>query len=335
MVIGGTDRICHTCEEVYRMPLSLVQMGPADFARRRGPLIASYARAIENSRRLPAAQARAAAELDVAERLPRGPATRGHLLRKALVGGAEVGWIWVSLPGTSVPEAAWINDIEVDPEFRSRGYAGAIITAAEAELAGLGVARLGLNVFGDNGPALRLYQRLGFEVTAQQYGRSLTEVTAPDGIELVPMADYESRIEALFADYAQDLVDEQGLWHGEAEARAARKLSELLPHGARTEGMILRTVLARGVPVGWVWAGLPESPRPHLGWLHNIEIDEPHRGRGHGSAAIAAIEAELARRDVPGIGLNVHGSNVGARRLYQRLGYQLLAQQMARQLPAG
>jgi ribosomal protein S18 acetylase RimI-like enzyme len=210
-----------------------------------------------------------------------------------------------------------------------------MITAAEADLIARGIPRLGLNVFGDNDAARRLYQRLGFEVTAQQYGRSLTEVAAPDGIELVPMADYETRIEALFADYAQDLVDEQGLWHGEAEARAARKQAELLPHGAKTEGMVLRTVLARGVPVGWVWAGMPAPPRPHLGWLHNIEIDEPHRGRGHGSAAVAAVEAELARRDVPAMGLNVHGSNVGARRLYRRLGYRLLAQQMAKHLPAG
>jgi ribosomal protein S18 acetylase RimI-like enzyme len=132
---------------------------------------------------------------------------------------------------------------------------------------------------------------------------------------------------------AQDLVHEQGLWHGEAETRAARELAELLPRGVRTGGMILRTVTADGVPVGWVWAGLPAPPRPGLGWLHHIEIDESCRGRGHGRAAIAAVEAELARRGVRRMGLNVPGVNTGARRLCDRLGYRVLAQQMAKDLP--
>ncbi|GAA3346437.1 hypothetical protein GCM10020358_57430 [Amorphoplanes nipponensis] len=316
------------------MPLTLVEMDRGDFARRRAPMIASYARAIAAPRGLTEAEAAAEAARDVAEQLPRGPRTRGQFMRKALVGGAEVGWIWVSLPGTTRPDSAWISDVEVDPPFRRRGYAAAIITAAEAELASRGVRRIGLNVFGDNDTARRLYDRLGYELTAQQRARVLTEVAPAPGIELAPMLDYERRIAALFADYAQDLVQEQGLWHGEAESRAARKRAELLPEGLRTEGMLLRTVVAEGVPVGWVWAGPPAPPRPGLGWLHNIEIDLPFRGRGHGRAAIAAVEAELVRRGVHRMGLNVHGMNLGARRLYERLGYELLAQQMTRQLPA-
>jgi len=312
------------------MPLTLVEMDSDDFARRRAPLIAGYAEAIAPSRGLTAAEAAAEAERDVAERLPRGAATPGQLLRKAVRDGTEVGWIWVTLPGPARPEMAWIGDVEVDPGFRSRGYAGAIITAVETELTGLGVPRLGLNVFGANSTAIRVYERLGFEVYAQQRSRELTGIPAAAGIELTPMTDYESRIEALFADYAQDLVQEQGLWHGEAETRAARELAELLPRGVRTKGMLLRTVAAGGVPVGWVWAGLPAPPRAGLGWLHNIEIDEAHRGRGHGRAAIAAVEAELLRRGARRMGLNVHGANTGARRLCDRLGYLLLAQQMVK-----
>ncbi len=316
------------------MPLILVELDPGDFARRRAPLVATYAAAIAAVRGSTRAEAEAEAERDVAERLPRGSATRGQLLRKALRDGTEVGWIWVSLPSAAMPETAWICDIEVDPGFRSRGYAGAIITAAEAELAGLGVPRLGLNVFGDNSTAIRLYERLGFEVYAQQLSRSLTGVPATGGIELVPMADYASRIEALFADYARGLVHDRGLWHGEAETRAAARLAELLPQGVRTEGMILRTAVADGVPVGWVWAGMPAPPRPGTGWLHHIEIDEPYRGRGHGRAVIAAIEAELLRRGVSRMGLDVHGSDISARRFCDRLGYRVLAQQMAKALPA-
>lgn len=314
------------------MPLMLVEMTAADFARRREPMVATYARAISASRGLSVAEAESEAARDVAGQLPRGPATRGQLLRKALTDGTEVGWIWLSLPGTTMPELAWLSDVEVDPPFRGQGYADAIITAAEVELAARGVPGLGLNVFGDNSTARRLYDRLGFRVTAQQYSRALTDVPVAEGIKLAPLTDYESRIEALFTEYAQDLVEEQGLWHGEAEARAARKLAELLPDGVRTEGMILRSVVAEGVRVGWVWAGMPAPMRPGMGWLHNIGIDEPNRSRGYGRAAIAAVEAELVHRGVRSLGLNVHGSNDRARRLYERLGYRLLAQQMVKDL---
>src|SRR5690349_23012861 len=319
------------------MPLTLVEMGADDFARRRAPMVADYAEAIATSRGLTGAEALAEAGRDVDDRLPRGPATVGQLLRRALRDGTEVGWIWVSLPGPERPQTAWISNVEVDPGFRSRGYAGEIITAVEAELAGLGVPRLGLNVFGDNTAALRVYERLGFEVYAQQRARSLTDLPAAGGTELVPMADYESRIEALFGDRAQDLVQEQGLWHGEAETRAARELAELLPRGVRTRGMLLRTVAAGGVPVGWVWVGLPAPQRPGLGWLHHLGIDPAHRGRGHGRAAVAAVEAELVRRGVRRLGFEVYGSDAGARRLRGRcdqLGYRVLAQQMAKDLPA-
>jgi mycothiol synthase len=251
-----------------------------------------------------------------------------------VVDGAEVGWIWVSLPGPAMPEQAWISDVEVDAAHRGKGYGGAIITAVEAELVRRGVPRLGLNVFGDNHTARRLYERLGFRVTAEQRSRELAEVPPAPGIELVTMSDYESRIEALFTEYANDLMIDQGVWHGEAEARAARKVAELLPQGARTRGMLLRTVLAAGEPVGWLWAALPAPPRPSMGWLHHIGIDEEFRSRGYGRRAIAAIEAELVRRGVRRMGLNVHGSNDGARRLYERLGYGLISQQMAKDLPA-
>ena len=324
------------------MPLTLVEMNAGDFARRRAPLITSYAEAITTTRGLTVAEAEAVAERDVATQLPRGVETRGQLLRKALVDGTEVGWIWVSLPGTTVPGLAWISDVEVDPPFRGRGYAGAIITAVETELIGRNVPGVGLNVFGDNDTARRLYARLDYRVTARQYCRALTHAPAGDRagvpagerVELVPMADYESRIGAVVAGYAQDLVQEQGLWHGEAEARAARKVGELLPRGARTEGMLLRTVTAAGVPVGWVWAGPPAPAQPGVGWLHAIEIDAPFRSRGYGSAAVAAVEAELARRGARRVGLNVPGPNAGACRLCERLGYRLLAQQMAKDLPS-
>jgi mycothiol synthase len=314
------------------MALALVEMDRDDFVRRRRSLVAGYAAAIASPRRLSATEAAAEAERDVADRLPRGPATPGQLIRKAVVGAAEVGWIWVSLPTPARPGMAWISNVEVDAGHQSRGHGRAIIEAVEAELVRLGVPRLGLNVFADNPTARRLYDRLGFEVIAQQWSRSLQEAPPSGGIELVPLVDYAARIDSLLAEYAQELVQEQGLWHGEAEARAARMLAELLPDGPDTDGAILRTAVVDGTPVGWVFAAMPAPPRPGIGRLHALEIDEAYRSRGYGRAVVAAIEAELVRRGVRTAGLDVRGDNAAARRLCERLGYQLTSQQMVKVL---
>lgn len=45
--------------------------------------------------------------------------------------------------------------------------------AAERELVDRGVSRLGLNVFGANKTAVRLYERLGYQVIAQQMTKPL------------------------------------------------------------------------------------------------------------------------------------------------------------------
>jgi mycothiol synthase len=106
-----------------------------------------------------------------------------------------------------------------------------------------------------------------------------------------------------------------------------------MPDGPATEGMIVRTVLAGGVPVGWVWYGLRGPDRPGLAWIYQLDVDEPYRSRGYGTAVIAAVEADLARRGARGVGLYVRGDNLAAQRLYDRLGFELISQEMSKPLP--
>ena len=114
------------------------------------------------------------ADLGAETVLPDGIETERVLLRTATVGGTAVGWIWVTLPGPpGRPELAWIHHLGVDPEHQGHGYARTMIEAIQVELAGYRVDRLGLNVFGDNLAAIRLYESLGFRVTAQQMAKSL------------------------------------------------------------------------------------------------------------------------------------------------------------------
>ncbi|AGL20033.1 GNAT family N-acetyltransferase [Actinoplanes sp. N902-109] len=317
------------------MVVTLADMSEAEFRRRRAGLVADTAAAVARAEGRHVQEAEAEAERSVAENLPQGPRTPGQLVRKAVVDGQEVGWIWVSLPGSMVPAMAWISEVTVDAGFRRRGFGAAIVTAAERELTERGIPRVGLNVFGGNAGARRLYERLGYAITHQQRCRALVDIPSAEGVELVPMRDYAERMGALVADYAGDLQEEEQLSPYEAKVLAEHRLAEWLPAGAATEGAILRTVWAGGAEVGWVWAGLPSRPRPGMGWLHNIAIDAPYQSRGYGSSVIAAMQHEFLHRGLRSMGLNVHGCNVRAQALYERLGFEVMAQQMAKGLSPG
>ncbi|WP_343448846.1 GNAT family N-acetyltransferase [Micromonospora oryzae] len=155
------------------MSLTLAPMTDDQLVRLRVGLERSYAENLAEARGLSPEAARAEALAQIGRLLPDGVASPGVLLRVALVGGEEVGWIWTTLPGADLPTMAWIHNIEVHPAHRGQGHARRMIQLAEAELARLGVDRLGLNVFGHNTVAIRLYDSLGFQVTAQQMVKPL------------------------------------------------------------------------------------------------------------------------------------------------------------------
>jgi ribosomal protein S18 acetylase RimI-like enzyme len=73
-----------------------------------------------------------------------------------------------------VADTAWIFDIEVFAEHRGRGLGRALLSAAEEEVARHGAANLGLNVFGSNEVARRLYESAGYVVITQQMQKRLT-----------------------------------------------------------------------------------------------------------------------------------------------------------------
>jgi GNAT superfamily N-acetyltransferase len=58
---------------------------------------------------------------------------------------------------------AAVGNVFTHPEYRGLGYGSATTTAVVAELLALGIRDLVLNVGQENGRAIRIYQRLGFE----------------------------------------------------------------------------------------------------------------------------------------------------------------------------
>ncbi|MET9512357.1 GNAT family N-acetyltransferase [Streptomyces flavidovirens] len=108
--------------------------------------------------------ARAKAEADHGAALAGGIDTPGTYLGALVRDGAVVGTLWLALchphPGES---GAYVFDVEVAEEYRGQGLGRALLLLAEREALAAGTARISLNVYADNTPALRLYASLGYE----------------------------------------------------------------------------------------------------------------------------------------------------------------------------
>jgi ribosomal protein S18 acetylase RimI-like enzyme len=94
-----------------------------------------------------------------------------------------------------------------------------------------------------------------------------------------------------------------------------------------------------GVVVGQLDAFLRPLPSdgsmrmPRRAALVGIAVDEGWRGRGIGTALMLAAEAWARERGIDTLELDVADPNGDARRLYERLGYGLVAHTLVKPLP--
>lgn len=94
-------------------------------------------------------------------------------------------------------------------------------------------------------------------------------------------------------------------------------------------------VMERDERVGSLWIGPQSLVNTTDWWVWDIAIDEPHRGRGLGRAAMLLAEQEVAAFGGTVLGLNVFGFNTAGRRLYESLGYETSSIRMQKVLTEG
>ncbi|MEW2132933.1 GNAT family N-acetyltransferase [Streptomyces sp. NPDC005435] len=121
-----------------------------------------------------------------------------------------------------------------------------------------------------------------------------------------------------------------------ARERARAGTAQFLPDGVETAGhRLVVAVNGAGEVVGNAWIG--PDPRQAAGtadsaWLYDINVYEPYRRRGYGSAVLVAAEELVAREGKKSLHLNVVGDNEAAIALYQRNGYHVSSMYLAKQI---
>jgi ribosomal protein S18 acetylase RimI-like enzyme len=140
-------------------------------------------------------------------------------------------------------------------------------------------------------------------------------------------AGYRARAVPLYAD---EMVRSRGLSPEEAEKNSATTFPATVADVLAEKGASISRVLTDDEqPVGWLWlapAGVDSL------FVYDIEIDEPHRGRGLGRATMLAAEDVARAAGHRFVRLNVFGWNTSAQALYRSLGYRTDAIQMSKPL---
>lgn len=77
----------------------------------------------------------------------------------------NVGVLWFAAREQQGQRAAWVYDVRIYEAFRRHGYGSLAFRAMEQKVRELGLAKIGLHVFGNNYAAQEMYKKLGYETT--------------------------------------------------------------------------------------------------------------------------------------------------------------------------
>lgn len=144
------------------------------------------------------------------------------------------------------------------------------------------------------------------------------------------------RAEAVAA-FADDNVDALRWRPAGAVERATREFDQLLPQGPATTGHHLYEILdgPAGQTVGFIWFAVVDSPTARTGYLYNIRVASPFRGRGHAKAAMDQVEARARELGADAVALHVFALNSTAQALYRSVGYGITGFNMIKRLDGG
>jgi RimJ/RimL family protein N-acetyltransferase len=155
-------------------------------------------------------------------------------------------------------------------------------------------------------------------------------------VQLVPMkpVEFEAFLAQDILEYAQENI-RAGYWTPEEAAEKARAAHErFLPQGMGTPDHYFFTirVVEEQQAVGVVWFAIRRESAAPSGFIYDLFIDEPHRGKGFATQAMLALEEKAKALGLQALYLHVFAQNQTARALYDKLGYQVTSLNMVKKL---
>ena len=119
------------------------------------------------------AEAKAAADTSFEQQFPNGRQRKHHLVFNVVADDEVVGYLWIGPQTNGDASKWWVWDVEIYERFQRRGYGRDAMLLAEHEARLAGAIELGLNVFGYNVRARKLYESLGYESTSIRMAKHL------------------------------------------------------------------------------------------------------------------------------------------------------------------
>ncbi|WP_409294066.1 GNAT family N-acetyltransferase [Peribacillus sp. SCS-26] len=142
--------------------IELVEMNAEDFQRYLTYAVQTYAAEHIKSGNWNEEEAYGKAAQEYKELLPDGEKTENHKLFTVRDGEQEVGMIWLAQKSD---HRGFIYDINIWEEYQGRGYGKKAMEEIGIKAKELGLKSIALHVFGHNGKALGLYEKLGYIIT--------------------------------------------------------------------------------------------------------------------------------------------------------------------------
>ncbi|MEV0731572.1 GNAT family N-acetyltransferase [Polymorphospora sp. NPDC050346] len=153
-------------------------------------------------------------------------------------------------------------------------------------------------------------------------------------VRLEPMTDeqylrYRQRAEVT---YAEHIVASGAMPEPEARKKARDDYERLLPAGLRTPDHHLWAAYDGPDEIGMLWLHVERRSDGLHAFGYDFEVRAELRRKGYGRAMIEAVEQVCRDLGVLSIGLSVFGFNLGARALYEQMGYETTAIRMHKRL---
>lgn len=132
--------------------------------------------------------------------------------------------------------------------------------------------------------------------------------------------------------YAQNIAASGAMPLPEAQEKAQQDYNELLPDGLGTKGHRLWTAYDGDVEIGVLWLQVEQKSDGLHAFGYDFEVRSELRRKGYGRAIMRAAEKVCRELGVVSVGLSVFGSNLGARTLYEQMGFEVTAIHMRKRL---